>query len=348
MLWSLGPLVVACLLLADISLSTESWLGDAGQVIQVIRDSLLLFAEALTACGDAFGLYGFSSIRREEVRYLLLKDFAERYDDACRGRILALRPGYYTRLGAAIRHSSRILLEQAAQRRVLLILSDGKPNDLDHYEGRYGVEDTRQAVLEARRAGLIPFCVTVDREAGDYLPHLFGAQGCVVVRDANELPRLRFNGAPVSSERSAFCSDSWKVRPMAMTSPTDFICVVRRASAFGNFSRRRLQKSWSSSTISSFVCGCTRFRSSMVMGPVPAPSGMPSTGMMPGRAWPSRPANWRCRRLWPSAESCVTVRDRRAFFSSPRARETSVTCAPAAASATAIAWPCLPEERLAI
>ena len=144
-------------------------------------------AEALTACGDAFGLYGFSSIRREEVRYLLLKDFAERYDDASRGRILALRPGYYTRMGAAIRQSTRILLEQAAQRRLLLIVSDGKPNDLDHYEGRYGVEDTRQAVLEARRAGLIPFCVTIDHEAHQYLPVLFGAQGYALVHRPQDL-----------------------------------------------------------------------------------------------------------------------------------------------------------------
>ena len=124
------------------------------------------------------------------MRFLLLKDFAERYDDASRGRILALRPGYYTRMGAAIRQSTRILLEQAAQRRLLLIVSDGKPNDLDHYEGRYGVEDTRQAVLEARRAGLIPFCVTVDREAGEYLPHLFGRRGYSVVHDARRLPQV--------------------------------------------------------------------------------------------------------------------------------------------------------------
>ncbi|WP_374498039.1 nitric oxide reductase activation protein NorD [Vogesella indigofera] len=188
--WPPGGRNMACLLLADLSLSTESWLGEAGQVIGVIRDSLLLFAEALSACGDAFGLYGFSSIRRDEVRYLLLKDFAERYDDTTRGRILALRPGYYTRMGAAIRQSTRILLEQPAQRRLLLIVSDGKPNDLDHYEGRYGVEDTRQAVLEAKRAGLIPFCVTVDKEAGEYLPHLFGRRGYSVVHDARRLPQV--------------------------------------------------------------------------------------------------------------------------------------------------------------
>ena len=188
--WPPAGRSMACLLLADLSLSTESWLGEAGQVIHVIRDSLLLFAEALAACGDAFGLYGFSSLRRSEVRYLLLKDFGEPYDDAARGRILAIRPGYYTRMGAAIRQSTTILLQQPAQRRLLLIVSDGKPNDLDHYEGRYGVEDTRQAVLEARRAGLIPFCVTVDREAGDYLPHLFGKRGYSVVHDARRLPQV--------------------------------------------------------------------------------------------------------------------------------------------------------------
>ena len=159
-------------------------------MIDVIRDSLLLFAEALSAAGDSFGLYGFSSIRRQEVRFQVLKDFGERYDDSTRGRILAIRPGYYTRMGAAIRQSSRILLQQPAARRLLLIISDGKPNDLDHYEGRHGIEDTRQAILEARRDGLLPFCLTVDREAGDYLPHLFGHRGYVVVQQAQMLPSV--------------------------------------------------------------------------------------------------------------------------------------------------------------
>ncbi|HJU50210.1 MAG TPA: VWA domain-containing protein, partial [Pseudogulbenkiania sp.] len=105
-------------------------------------------------------------------------------------RILALRPGYYTRMGAAIRQSARILAQQPAQRRLLLIVSDGKPNDMDHYEGRYGIEDTRQAILEARRDGVTPFCVTIDREAGDYLPHLFGSRGYVVVQRAETLPQV--------------------------------------------------------------------------------------------------------------------------------------------------------------
>ena len=185
-----GERSLACLLLADLSLSTESWVGDAGQVIDVIRDSLLLFGEALSATGDAFGVYGFSSIRRQEVRFQVLKDFSERFDDTVRGRMLAIRPGYYTRMGAAIRQATRVLESQPAHRRLLLIVSDGKPNDLDHYEGRYGVEDTRMAVREARAAGLLPFCVTVDSEAGEYLPYLFGRNGYTVVTNVRRLPQV--------------------------------------------------------------------------------------------------------------------------------------------------------------
>jgi len=184
-----GARDLACLLLADLSLSTDSWIGNNARVIDIIRDSLFLFAEALSATGDAFGIYGFSSRRRDHVRFHMIKDFSETYGLEARGRINAIRPGYYTRMGAAIRQASRILSEQAAHQRLLLILTDGKPNDLDHYEGRYGIEDTRQAIIEARRNGLQPFCVTIDEEAGTYLPHLFGGDGYIVIRKPSELPR---------------------------------------------------------------------------------------------------------------------------------------------------------------
>lgn len=180
---------MACMLLADLSLSTDAWVNNDARVIDVIRDSLFLFAEALSAIGDEFGIYGFSSRRRDYVRFHLLKDFHDRYDEKVRGRIEAIRPGYYTRMGAAIRQSIKVLVEQRATQRLLLILTDGKPNDLDHYEGRYGIEDTRMAVHEARQAGLQPFCVTIDEQAGDYLPHLFGSDGYVVIRRAAELPK---------------------------------------------------------------------------------------------------------------------------------------------------------------
>ncbi|HEY9198802.1 MAG TPA: VWA domain-containing protein, partial [Gammaproteobacteria bacterium] len=184
-----GDRDLACLLLADLSLSTDAWISNEQRIIDVIRDSLFLFAESLAATGDRFGLYGFSSRYREHVRFHHIKGFEQRYDGRVRGRIAAVRPGFYTRMGAAIRHASTLLAAQPANRRLLLILTDGKPNDLDHYEGRYGIEDTRHAISEARRAGLQPFCVTIDQRAGDYLPHLFGSQGYIVIRKPAELPR---------------------------------------------------------------------------------------------------------------------------------------------------------------
>ena len=180
---------LACLLLADLSMSTDAPIADSHRVIDVIRDSLLLFSEALTATGDRFGIYGFSSLRRQRIRFHLLKDFNQRYDGLARGRILAIKPGFYTRMGAAIRQAASILAEQPAGRRLLLIITDGKPNDLDVYDSRYGIEDTRMAVHEARRLGLTPFCVTIDREAGAYLPYLFGPAGFCVIRKPEELPR---------------------------------------------------------------------------------------------------------------------------------------------------------------
>ena len=179
---------LACLLLADLSMSTDAHLDDEHRVIEVISDSLLLFGEALSAVGDDFALYGFSSLRRQQVRLQELKSFRQRYSDETRGRILALKPGYYTRMGAAIRQATRQLAERKQRRKLLLLVTDGKPNDLDLYEGRYGVEDTRQAVLEARREGLLPFCITIDQEAGDYLPYMFGANGYTLIREPAQLP----------------------------------------------------------------------------------------------------------------------------------------------------------------
>ncbi len=180
---------LACLLLADLSMSTDAWISDSHRIVDVIRDSLLLFSEALSATGDRFGIYGFSSLRRQNIRFHLLKDFTGRYDAAARARILAIKPGFYTRMGAALRQAAAILGEQPASRRLLLIITDGKPNDLDLYDSRYGIEDTRMAVHEARRMGLTPFCVTIDREAGAYLPYLFGPAGFCVIRKPEELPR---------------------------------------------------------------------------------------------------------------------------------------------------------------
>jgi nitric oxide reductase NorD protein len=180
---------LSCLLLADLSLSTDTWVNNQARVVDVIRDSLFLFSEAMSATGDRFALWGFSSRKRADVRMHCLKGFDEHYNDVIRGRIAVIKPGFYTRMGAAVRHATRQLERETAGRRLLLLLTDGKPNDLDQYEGRYGIEDTRMALREARRAGLHPFCVTIDDRAGDYLPWLFGNDGFVVIRRPAELPQ---------------------------------------------------------------------------------------------------------------------------------------------------------------
>jgi nitric oxide reductase NorD protein len=180
---------LSCLLLADLSLSTDAHINNNARVIDVIRDSLYLFSEALTATGDRFALHGFSTRNRNHIRFYNIKAFNDNYNNDIRGHIDAIRPGYYTRMGAAIRYATQLLAKETSGQKLLLILTDGKPNDLDKYEGRYGIEDTRMAVLEAEKLGLRPFCVTIDEKAEDYLPYLFGSRSYVLIRNAEELPR---------------------------------------------------------------------------------------------------------------------------------------------------------------
>ena len=179
---------LSCLLLADLSLSTDAYVNNHDRVIDVIRDSLFLFSEALSTTGDRFALHGFSSRNRNHVRFHNIKTFDEQYDSEIRGRIDTIKPGYYTRMGTAIRHATGLLKKERSTQKLLLILTDGKPNDLDKYEGRYGIEDTRMAVLEAEKLGVRPFCVTIDELASEYLPYLFGKQSYVLIHQAEALP----------------------------------------------------------------------------------------------------------------------------------------------------------------
>ncbi|MCB2015982.1 MAG: VWA domain-containing protein [Hydrogenophaga sp.] len=178
---------LATLLLADLSLSTDAYATQTARVIEVIRDALYVFGEALSASGDPFEMLGFSSVRRQNVRIHQLKGFDEAWGARARDRVGAIKPGYYTRMGAAIRHATLRLEQRPERQRLLLLLTDGKPNDLDVYEGRYGLEDTRHAVRAARAAGLLPFCITIDEAAHDYLPMLFGEQGYALVRRPQDL-----------------------------------------------------------------------------------------------------------------------------------------------------------------
>jgi nitric oxide reductase NorD protein len=178
---------LAVLLLVDVSLSTDGWI-DNRRILDVEKEALTVLAHGLAACGDDHAILTFTSRRRNWVRIDSVKDFDEPFSAQVTRRISALKPGFYTRIGAALRHAVTRLDERPNRHRLIILLTDGKPNDIDHYEGRYGIEDTRRAVQEARRAGIAVFGVTVDREAKDYFPTLFGRGGYAIVDHIARLP----------------------------------------------------------------------------------------------------------------------------------------------------------------
>ena len=172
--------------LIDISRSSESWINGR-QVIEISKETLMALTLGLTACGDDHAIYSFSSLRRDRVTVSTVKSFDEALGPRVFSRIGALKPGFYTRFGAALRHVTSELLETPSAARLLLVLTDGKPNDLDHYEGRYGIEDTAIAVREARRAGIGVFGITIDKKAQSYFPHIFGQNAYAITSHANDL-----------------------------------------------------------------------------------------------------------------------------------------------------------------
>lgn len=178
---------LAATLLVDVSLSTDAW-ADGYRVLDVEKEALLVLAHGLSACGDHHNILTFTSRRRAWVRLETVKAFGEPMSGAVERRIGALRPGYYTRIGAAVRHASAELARQPQRKKLLLVLTDGKPNDVDHYEGRFAVEDTRKSVQEARRLGIAVFGVTVDATAQSYFPTLFGRGGYAIVGNIRRLP----------------------------------------------------------------------------------------------------------------------------------------------------------------
>ncbi len=181
---------LAILLLIDVSGSTDSWISQGRRVIDVEREALLLVSIALQSLGAPYAIQAFSGQGREAVVVRDIKTFEEAYGQEVALRIASLEPEHYTRCGAAIRHASANLMCQPAARRLLLVLSDGKPSDNDDYEGRYGVEDTRQAVLEAVAQGISPFCLTIDRQASAYLPRIFGATRYALLPRPELLPTV--------------------------------------------------------------------------------------------------------------------------------------------------------------
>lgn len=181
---------MAIMLLVDASGSTDSWVAADKRVIDVEREALLLVCIALEGLAEPYSVQAFSGEGPQAVVVRSLKRFDQPYGDQVALRIAGLEPEHYTRAGAALRYATALLMRQPAAHRLLLLLSDGKPNDVDDYEGRYGVEDMRQAVTEARLQGISPFCLTIDRQAASYLPAVFGPHHYALLPRPELLPAV--------------------------------------------------------------------------------------------------------------------------------------------------------------
>lgn len=178
---------VSVAFLIDASGSTGAWVSEARRVVDVEKEAALVLCEAVEAVRDRYAVYAFSGWRPRSVRVQRVKSFSDRYGIEVRRRIAAVERDCFTRLGAPLRHLTAELARSPSRARVLFLLSDGKPNDADEYEGIYGIEDCRQAVAEARLRGIHVFCLTVDREGSKYLPRMFGANGYAVATDLSRL-----------------------------------------------------------------------------------------------------------------------------------------------------------------
>jgi uncharacterized protein YegL len=179
---------VATAFLIDMSGSTGRQI-ESGQrrVIDVEKEGLVLLSEALEAIGDQYALYGYSGQGRQQVDFMVLKDFEETQRYQTSQRIDGVTPLQQNRDGAAIRHATMKLLKCPARHRLLFLLSDGKPLD-EGYDEEYALEDTKMALREARMSGIIPFCLTVDREANDYLRRMYGEVRFMIVDNIGTLP----------------------------------------------------------------------------------------------------------------------------------------------------------------
>jgi nitric oxide reductase NorD protein len=178
---------VAVMFLVDISGSTGRQIDGGRRVIDVERESLVLLCEALDAVGDQYALYAYSGQGRGAVEIQRIKDFNERLGTTTAQRLGGLAPRQQNRDGAAIRHAVAALRQQDVKTRLLVLLSDGRPLDGD-YKDAYALEDTKAAFKEAKRAGIHPFCVTIDRAADEYVRRMYGHVEYTVIDRVESLP----------------------------------------------------------------------------------------------------------------------------------------------------------------
>ncbi|MEJ2508894.1 MAG: nitric oxide reductase activation protein NorD [Gammaproteobacteria bacterium] len=180
---------LAVLVLLDLSESTNEVLGDSDRpVIQLAREASTLLSWAIDGIGDPFAIHGFASDGRHDVQYYRFKDFDQPFDDKAKSRLAGMQGGLSTRMGGALRHAGHYLLNQPQQKKLILLVSDGEPADIDERDPQYLRHDTKKAVEELATRGVMTYCLTLDPEADDYVSRIFGANAYTVVDHVQRLP----------------------------------------------------------------------------------------------------------------------------------------------------------------
>ncbi|WP_101046982.1 nitric oxide reductase activation protein NorD [Macromonas nakdongensis] len=180
---------ISVLVLLDLSHSTnEKVTGQDHTVLDLTRSACALLADAIQKVGDPFALHGFCSDGRHDVHYWRFKDFDQPYDDLAKARLAGMEGQLSTRMGAAIRHATAALKAQRSRKKLLLVITDGEPADVDVCDPHHLRQDTKKAVEDAGRHGVTTFCLSLDPRADPYVGHIFGACHYLVLDRVERLP----------------------------------------------------------------------------------------------------------------------------------------------------------------
>jgi nitric oxide reductase activation protein len=172
---------VSVLLLLDLSESLNDIVETTNQtVLELSQEAVSLLAWSVEQLGDNFAISGFNSNTREQVMYYHIKGYSEHWDDTVKARLASLKAEYSTRMGAAIRHGAHYLDLQKSDKKLMLILTDGEPSDVDVNDSEMLIKDTHKAVQECQQKGMYPYCISLDNKADDYISDVFGSHYSVI------------------------------------------------------------------------------------------------------------------------------------------------------------------------
>ena len=180
---------LSVVLLLDLSESTnEIVTGSDKTVLQLTREAAALVSTAIEGIGDPFAIHGFASDGRHDVQYYRFKDFTQHFDDEAKARLAGMKGGLSTRMGAALRHAGHHLLKQQEKRKLILLVTDGEPADVDERDPQHLRHDTKKAVEELYSQGVLSYCLTLDPNADDYVKRIFGANNYTIIDNVERLP----------------------------------------------------------------------------------------------------------------------------------------------------------------